>query len=280
MSELSINSTATMNDGNKIPLMGFGVFQLDDPAVCEEAVQAALETGYRHIDTAFVYNNEEQVGNAIQASGIPREEIFLTTKSAFDHSESKIREVFAGSLERLKTDYVDLFLVHWPLDDATLPEAWEALIKLKEEGLCRSIGVSNISVKRFEDVIFKNSDVVPAINQMELHVYNQQRELVEYCKDKGMVMEAYSPLAQVKKLSEPGQALLDAADRHGKSVAQVMIRFLLQEGIVVLPKSQTPSRIQQNADVFDFALTDEEMTALKALECGFLAREWEPDGYY
>ncbi len=280
MSELTINSTATMNDGNTIPLLGFGVFQLDDPAVCEEAVQAALETGYRHIDTAFVYNNEEQVGNAIQSSGIPREDIFLTTKSAFDHSEAKIREVFSGSLERLKTDYVDLFLIHWPLDDTTLPEAWETLIKLKEEGLCRSIGVSNISVRRFDEVIFKNSDVVPAINQMELHVYNQQRDLVEYCREKGIVMEAYSPLAQVKKLSDPGQALQDAASRHGKTVAQVMIRFLLQQGIVALPKSQTPSRIQQNADVFDFALSDEDMTALKALECGFLAREWEPDGYY
>lgn len=280
MSELTIKSTATMNDGNQIPLMGFGVFQLDDPAVCEAAIGAALEAGYRHIDTAFVYENEEQVGNAIAASGIPRDEIFLTTKSAFDHSEAEIRKVFAGSLERLKTDYVDLFLIHWPLDDATLPEGWETLIRMKEEGLCRSIGVSNISVKRFEDVIFKNNDVVPAINQMELHVYNQQQELVDYCKGKGMVMEAYSPLAQVKKLSDPGQALLGAASAHGKSVAQVMIRFLLQNGIVVLPKSQTPSRIQENADVFDFALSEDEMASLKALECGFLAREWEPDGYY
>src|SRR5210317_1327603 len=149
MNKLNIDSRVTMNDGNQIPLLGFGVFQLDDPEVCEAAVQAALNAGYRHIDTAFVYNNEEQVGNAIAASGVPREEIFLTTKSAFDHSEAKIREVFTGSLERLKTDYVDLFLIHWPLDDATLPEAWETLIKLKDEGVCRSIGVSNISVKRF-----------------------------------------------------------------------------------------------------------------------------------
>lgn len=280
MAELSMDSTVEMNDGNRIPLLGFGVFQLSEPAGCETAILAALEAGYRHIDTAFAYRNEQQVGNAIAASGIPRDRIFVTTKSAFDHNAGKIREVFAGSLERLRTDYVDLFLIHWPLNDEGLPGAWETLLRMKEEGLCRSVGVSNITVRRFEEVIFKHNDKVPAVNQVELHVYNQQPGLVDYCRGKGMVLEAYSPIARGKRLPDPGRALVDIAARHGKSVAQVMLRFLVQQGIVTLVKSQTPARIRENADIFDFVLNDEQMAAIKALNEDCFVREWEPDGYY
>lgn len=280
VSALTIRSTITMNDGNQIPRLGFGVFQLDDPAVCRDAVLAALDAGYRHIDTALKYGNEGYVGNALAATSVPREDIFLTTKASFDQAPDAIRAGLADSLELLQTDYVDLFLIHWPMEDETLPGAWETLVELRETGQCRSIGVSNMSIRRFEEVFFPHTEVMPAVNQIELHVYNLQQKLVDYCVARGMVMEAYSSLAQGRRFEDPGQALVDIAEPCGKSVPQVMIRFLLQLDIVALVKSKTPQRISENADVFDFELTEEQMTALKALDNGLLVREWEPEGYY
>lgn len=280
MSTLTIDSTVTMNDGNRIPLLGFGVFQLDDPAICEGAVSTALEAGYRHIDTALKYGNEAYVGRAITQSAVPREDIFLTTKASFEQSPEAIRAGFANSLECLQTDYVDLFLIHWPMDDETLPGAWETLQRMQEEGLCRSIGVSNMTRRRFEEVIFAHSDRVPAVNQIELHVYNQQRELVDYCRGKGMVMEAYSSIAQGKRLAQPGEALADIAAQHGKSVVQVMLRFLVQQDIVTLAKSATPARIRENIDIFDFTLDDQQMAAIGKLNEDFFVRDWAPEGYY
>lgn len=280
MAALTINSTVAMNDSNRIPLLGFGVFQLDDPAVCEAAVSAALQAGYRHIDTALKYGNEQWVGRAIAASDVAREEIFLTTKATFDHDPEAIRAGLADSLRRLQTEYVDLFLIHWPMDDQGLPGAWETLQQLQADGRCRSIGVSNITVRRFEEVVFRHSERVPAVNQIELHVYNQQTELVEYCLRKGMVVEAYSAIAQGKRLARPGEALAAVAASHNKSVAQVMLRFLVQQGIVTLVKSATPARIRENIDIFDFELDDGQMAALRGLDEGLFVREWAPEGYY
>lgn len=281
MSELKIDSTVTLNDGNAVPCLGFGVFQLDDRAICEEAVLAALDAGYRHIDAAFKYGNEAFVGNALGRSPVAREDVFLTTKTVMDNQTPEhIKDEFARSLERLKTDYVDLLLMHWPPHDDLLPDAWEALVALKQTGTCRSIGVCNMTLRRLQDVFFKHTDVVPAVNQVELHVYNRQQELADYCTDKGTTMEAYSSLARGKRFDNPGQALVDVAAQCGKRVPQVMLRYLLQLGIVTLVKSQTPSRIRENADIFDFELSDDQMAALKTLDSGLFIRDWEPEGYY
>jgi len=270
-----------LNDGNAIPCLGFGVFQLDDQKACEEAVLAALEAGYRHVDTAFKYGNEAYVGNAVEQSPVPREDIFLTTKTVMDdQTPDNIKDEFARSLERLRTDYVDLLLIHWPPADDQLPKAWETLVDLKASGRCRSIGVSNMSLRRFEEVFFKHTEVVPAINQVELHVYNRQQALVDYCTGKGMVLAAYMSLAQGQRFDNPGQPLVDIAEQCGKSVPQVMLRYLLQQGIVTLVKSKTPSRIRENADVFDFELSGEQMTALDTLDEGLFIQEWKPEGYY
>ncbi len=280
MGTLAIDSTVPLNDGQPIPLLGFGVFQLDEPSICETAVLTALQAGYRHIDTALKYGNEASVGRAITQSDVARKDIFLTTKASFEQSPEAIRTGFANSLERLQTDYVDLFLIHWPMEDETLPGAWETLQQMQAEGLCRSIGVSNMTMRRFEEVIFKHSDKIPAVNQIELHVYNQQSELVDYCRNKGMVLEAYSSIAQGKRLAQPGKALTDIAAQYGKSVVQVMLRFLVQQDIVTLVKSATPARIRENIDIFDFALDDEQMAAVRNLNEDFFVRDWRPEGYY
>lgn len=281
MPELSIKSTANLNDGNTIPRLGFGVFQLDDSDACETAVLSALDAGFRHIDAALKYGNEGYVGNALAKSGIPREELFLTTKTDMDDmSPAGIKAGFAGSLDRLQTDYVDLFLIHWPMTDDVVPAAWDALVELRETGKCRSIGVCNFSVERFEKVFFPHTDIIPAVNQVEMHVYNRQQELTDYCRSKGMLMESYSSLARGARFGNPGDALVKISEDCGKSVPQIMLRYLLQLGIVVLVKSQTPKRIKENADVFDFELNDEQMTALKSLDEGLLVRDWAPDGYY
>jgi len=280
MTDLTIKSAFTMNDGNLIPLLGFGVFMIKDPATCEAAVTQALKAGYRHIDTAHVYGNEESVGNAVAKSGLAREDIFITTKTVMEHNGQRIREVLSESLVKLQSDYVDLLLIHWPLNDEGISGAWETLQRLKEEGLCRSVGVSNFTVRRFEEVLLRDSPPLPAVNQIELHVYNQRPELVNYCREKGIALEAYSPLTRGKRLADPGKILSDIAEEHGKTVPQVMIRFLLEQDIVTLVKSGTLSRIRENADVYDFELTEKQMTALKGLDEGLIVQDWFPKGYY
>lgn len=275
---LSIETRIEMNDGNRIPILGYGVFQVEEGAGCKEAVLTALEAGYRHIDTAWIYGNEASVGSAIAASGLPREEIFLTTKTAFDHSAPKIRSVFAESLEKLQTDYVDMLLIHWPFADEQIPEAWSTLQEFQKQGTCKSIGVSNFTVRRFEEAFLPNVSSIPAMNQIEMHAFNAQQELVSYCKQKGMAITAYSPLAQAQRLSD--ETLVSIGSAHGKTPAQVMIRWLLQQGVVTIPKSTTPSRIRENADVFDFDLTVDDMTRLNQLDEELYVLEWRPKGYY
>jgi diketogulonate reductase-like aldo/keto reductase len=266
-----------MNDGNAIPLLGFGVFQLAEGDVCERSVLDALEAGYRHIDTAMVYKNEASVGRAIEKSGLPRKEIFLTTKSPFDHKAESVRNGFQQSLDKLRTDYVDLYLIHWPLSD-NLAEAWGVFEELKAKGRCRSIGVSNFTVARFEKAFFPVTKTVPAVNQIELHIFNQRPELVDYCRQKGMILEAYSPLGRGACVEHP--ALKDIAAAHGKSPAQILIRWCVQSGFVALPKSQNKDRIIENANVFDFELSDNEMRRVKAMDEALETQNWHPQGFY
>mgnify|MGYP000666378203 CR=1 FL=1 len=275
---LTAHSTLTLNDGGAIPMLGFGVFQIASGDACENAVSEALAAGYRHIDTAWIYRNEASVGKAIARSGIPRKDLYLTTKTPFDLSPEKIRAEFAQSLEKLQTDYVDLYLIHWPMADPPLQGAWETLQALKADGRCRSIGVSNFTIRRFEEAFLKPGVPIPAVNQFEAHVFNFDTKLVDYCRAKGMVVEAYSPLARGQKMAHPVLDKIAAA--HGKSNAQVMIRFLLQKSVVVLPKSVTPSRIRENINVFDFELTDEQMRALEGLNEGLVIQDWRPQNYY
>jgi diketogulonate reductase-like aldo/keto reductase len=267
-----------MLDGRAMPRLGFGVFQIEDGPVGRDAVLTALAAGYRHIDTAQMYHNEATVGQAVAESGLAREDIFITTKTPFDLTPDSIRRTLGESLEKLQTDYVDLLLIHWPMADELLPGAWSVLCELQEAGRCRSIGVSNFTVRRFEEAFFNKGCSVPAVNQIELHVFYQQRELVRYCREKGMVLQAYSPLARGQHMDDARLCRI-AAD-CGRTPAQVMLRWLLQKDIVVLPKSVTPSRIRENAEVFDFELTPEQMATLDDLDAGIVVQHWTPKGFY
>lgn len=254
--------TVPLHDGTSIPQLGFGVFQVPDDETTT-AVGHALEAGYRSIDTAAVYGNERGVGRAIAAAGLPREELFVTTKLWVADLEDP-RAALAASLEKLGLDHVDLFLIHWPAPatDAYLG-AWQTLEALRTEGLTRSIGVSNFLPAHL-DRLAELGGELPVINQVELHPALQNRETVAANTRHGIVTEAWSPLAQGAVLSD--QAVLDAAQAHDVTAAQVVLRWHLQQGRVVIPKSVTPARIAQNLDVLGFDLTPEELTAIDALD--------------
>ncbi|MFI8528986.1 aldo/keto reductase [Streptomyces aquilus] len=258
--------TVTLNNGIEIPQLGFGVFQVPDPETAA-AVTSALEAGYRSIDTAAIYGNEAGVGQALAASGIARDELFVTTKLwNADQGYDATLKAFDASLAKLGLDFVDLYLIHWPTPARDLyRESWRAIERLAGEGRVRAAGVSNFQPAHLRRLL-DGSPLVPAVNQVELHPGLQQRELRELHAESGIVTEAWSPLAQGAVLGEP--VLTSIAERYGKSPAQVVLRWHLQLGNVVIPKSVTPSRIRENADVFDFALTDEEMTAIAGLDRG------------
>jgi 2,5-diketo-D-gluconate reductase A len=255
-----------LRGGAAIPQLGFGVFQVP-PERTFEAVTGALEAGYRHIDTASAYRNEAEVGTAIRASGIERSEIFVTTKCFNDdHGHEEARRAFKLSLERLEVDYIDLYLIHWPVPaHDRYVETWRAFIELAEEGLVRAIGVSNFNQPHLERIIAE-TDVVPAINQIELHPYLQQPGLRREHADLGIVTEAWSPLARGAVLADP--TIVEIAERHQRSPGQVVIRWQLEIGNVVIPRSVSPERIVQNIDVFDFELTADEHAAIEALDRG------------
>lgn len=256
----------TLNDGRTIPQLGLGVF-LVDPAEAERIVTDALEVGYRHIDTAMIYKNEEGVGRAIAKSGIPREELFITTKLwNSDQGTDSARAALDTSLSKLGLDYVDLYLIHWPAPKyGKHVESWKTLVELRSSGKARSIGVSNFMQTHLDDLA-QVSDVVPVVNQVELHPAFQQRELRAFQEPRGTLTEAWGPLGQGKyELAElPG--LAEIAERHGKSVQQVAIRWHLQEGIIVFPKTTKRERMIENADVFDFELSDDEMATIAAAD--------------
>jgi diketogulonate reductase-like aldo/keto reductase len=252
----------SLNDGNAIPVLGFGTWQIPDGTECEAAVEAALAAGYRHIDTASDYGNEASVGRAIRRSGIPRRELFVTTKLFPGPDAREVRKEFARSLERLQMDSVDLYLIHWPKD--CYREAWGVLEELQREGKCRSIGVSNYTVSRFEsDDFFATARVVPAIDQIEVNAFIQRPDLAAYCRRKGIRLEAYRPLAGAKELAN--EVLQGIAEKTGRSPAQVMLRFLVQKEIIAIPKTVTPSRMRENIAIFDFTLEPADIARLEGL---------------
>jgi 2,5-diketo-D-gluconate reductase A len=255
-----------LRDGERIPQLGFGVFQVP-PRDTEEVAARALAAGYRHIDTAAAYRNEAPVGQAIRASGLDRGEVFVTTKCwNDDQGYEQAKRALAASLERLEMSHVDLYLIHWPVPaHDRYVETWKAFIDARAEGLARSIGVSNFNPDHLERIIRETGET-PAVNQIELHPYFQQRGLRHEHEQLGILTEAWSPLAQGRVLDDP--AIVAIADTHGKTPAQVVIRWHLQLGNVVIPKSVTPARIEQNFDVFDFELTDAEMESIEGLDRG------------
>lgn len=255
-----------LNDGTDIPQLGLGVFQVP-PQEVADVVRYALECGYRSIDTAAGYENEEGVGEAIASSGLPRVEIYLTTKlTNSEHGYEAALRAFDVSLKKLGLTYVDLYLIHWPQPAKGLyVETWRALEKLKADGLARSIGVSNFLIPHLERLLAE-TDVVPAVNQIEVHPTFQQRELREYCWDHDIVPEAYSPLARGEVLNHP--LITELAAKYGKTPAQVILRWHIQEGHIVIPKSVTRSRIEENFRVFDFDLSEEDMTRFDGLDRG------------
>jgi len=264
----ALDTHRTLNDGHTIPALGYGVFKIA-PDYCERAVREAIDVGYRHFDTAQIYENEAEVGRAIRASGIPREEFFVTSKLWNPHQgRETTAKAFDDSLRALGTEYVDLFLIHWPMPKRDLYlETWEVLQGLAAEGRARSIGVSNFLVPHLERLL-AHGDVVPAVNQIELHPAHQQPSVTAFCTSHAIAVEAYAPLGQgaYPLLEEP--AVVEAGHAHGKTPAQVVIRWHLQRGHIVFPKTSNPARVRENFQVFDFALSTEQMRAIDALERG------------
>jgi 2,5-diketo-D-gluconate reductase A len=249
----------TLADGTAIPVLGLGVWQVPDGPECERAVRWALEAGYRHLDTAQAYGNEGSVGRALRDSGVPREDVFITTK--FYPARRDPVAAVESSLRRLAVDQVDLYIIHWPHNGATW--AWPGMEAARERGYSRSIGVSNFSVNELEQVI-AIADSPPVINQVQFSPFEYRRALFEACAEHAVAVEAYSPLGTGRHLSDPTVARV--AERVGRTPAQVLLRWCLQRGTIVLPKSTHRERIEENAQIFDFSLSDEDMTPLDALD--------------
>ncbi|MGW9102623.1 aldo/keto reductase [Priestia megaterium] len=253
-----------LNNGVEMPILGFGVFQMTDPKECEQAVYDALMAGYRLIDTAASYQNEKEVGQAIKRSGVPREELFITTKLwVQDTGYEKTKKAFAKSLERLQLDYIDLYLIHQPFGD--VHGSWRAMEELYREGKIKAIGVSNFYADRLVDLIIHN-EVVPAINQVETHPFNQQIESAKLMKENNVQIESWAPFAEGKNEIFQNELLVSIAGKHNKSVAQVILRWLTQRGVVVIPKSVRKERIIENFNIFDFELSQEDMEKIATLD--------------
>src|SRR3954469_6705916 len=257
-------STTTLNNGVKMPWLGFGVFKVQEGEEVVQSVKTALEVGYRSIDTAAIYGNEEGVGKAIAESNVPREELFVTTKLwNGDQGYESALTAFETSMDKLGLDYLDLYLIHWPVPSKGLYlETWKALEKLYKDGRVRAIGVSNFNVNHLEDLL-ANCEIKPMVNQVEYHPVFNQTELHDFCKKNEIQLEAWSPLMQGGLLEEP--VLVEIANKYNKSTAQVIIRWDIQTGVVTIPKSVKPHRIAENADIFDFELSQEDMDKINAL---------------
>ena len=292
--ELSIETKLTLNDGHLIPQLGLGVWQTRAGSSCEAAVLAALEAGYRHIDTAAMYGNEESVGAAIRMSGIPRKNIFVTTK-LWNSDHGNPARALDTSLRKLNLDYVDLYLIHYPVRERR--QSWRALEGLRAEGKARSIGVSNFTIRHLRELLVETK-TLPAVNQVEFHPYLYQRDLLDYCAGEGIVIAAYSPLTKGVRLKDPKLVavakkystartqpaiprpqlpLLDKLSRHSetKSTAQILIRWALQHRLVVIPKSANRRRIFEDADIFDFEITAGDMEILDGFN-ETLRTCWDP----
>jgi 2,5-diketo-D-gluconate reductase A len=259
---MSTQPTISLNDGNAIPQLGFGVWQVPNEEAAK-VVGTAISTGYRSIDTAAIYGNEIGVGKGIAASPVPRSELFITTK-LWNDQHTNARNALNKSLSRLGLDQVDLYLIHWPKPrQKAYLEAWKALVKLKEEGRAKSIGVSNFTLSHLKRII-DATGVAPSVNQIELHPWFQQKELAAYHTEHGIITESWSPLGQGTLLENP--TLKALAQKHGRTSAQVVIRWHLDRGYIVIPKSVTPSRIRENFDVFDFSLDADDLAKIVALD--------------
>ena len=270
--ELTTETKLKLNDGHMIPQLGLGVWQISS-AKTSDVVRAALEAGFRHIDTASAYGNEESVGAAMRMSGIPRESIFVTTK-LWNSDHGNPERALDTSLRKLKMDYVDLYLIHFPVRQRR--QSWRALETLQRKGKTRSIGVSNFTIAHLSELL-AGSETVPAVNQVELHPYLYQQELLDFCRAKGIVIEAYSPLTHGERLKDP--KLVAIARKYSssktKSPAQILIRWALQHGLVVIPKSSNRRRIFENADVFDFEISNDDMRLLNSFNEN-LRTCWDP----
>ncbi|WP_139490904.1 aldo/keto reductase [Brevibacillus dissolubilis] len=261
-----LQDTTTLHNGIKMPWFGLGVFKVEEGATTVESVKAAIKNGYRSIDTAAIYQNETGVGQGIREAlaetGLSREDLFITSKvwNADQGYESTLA-AYEASLEKLGLDYLDLYLIHWPVK-GKYKETWKALETLYKEGRVKAIGVSNFHIHHLEDVL-KDAEIKPMVNQVEYHPQLTQKDLLAYCKEQGIQFEAWSPLAQGQLLDNP--VLKEIADHYGKSVAQVILRWDLQHGVVTIPKSIKEARIIENADIFDFELSTEDMARIDGL---------------
>lgn len=254
----------TLNNGVEMPILGFGVYQIPDPAECERSVAQALEAGYRLLDTAAAYENEGAVGKAIRQSGVARSELFVTTKLWIqDAGYESAKRAFLRSLDRLRLDYLDLYLIHQPFGDVY--GAWRAMEELYAQGRIKAIGVSNFPPDRVMDLIVHN-DVPPAVNQIETHPFHQQVETQQFLQDNHVQIESWGPFAEGRNNIFHHEALVAMAAKHGKSVAQVILRWLVQRGVVAIPKSVHKERIAENFDVFDFELSADDMRAIATLD--------------
>ncbi len=272
--ELSLDSHLPLNDGHRIPVFGLGMYQVPQGRKAETALGAAFAEGYRLVDTARMYGNERDVGRAIRASGLPRDDVFVTTKLwNSDHGYDRALRAFEESRRDLGLDVVDLYLIHWPVPRLR-GDTWKALVALRESGRCRSIGVSNYTIPHLEELL-ASSSVVPAVNQVEFSPFLYQKDLLDFGSRHGIVLEAYSQLTKGARLGEP--VIVDLAAKYGRTPAQIALRWALQHGVVVIPKSVRPERIRENARVFDFALSPKDMAHLDGLSEDYRT-SWNPEG--
>jgi diketogulonate reductase-like aldo/keto reductase len=270
--QATIEPVAKLNNGVMIPRLGLGVYQSPPGQVTQKAVEYALNIGYRHIDTARIYNNEPDVGAALRKSGIKREDAFITTKLwNGDHGYETALRACDDSLKRLGLKYLDLYLIHWPVPEVR-NESWNALVRLLKDGKCRSIGVSNYTIRHLTELL-DNSDVVPMVNQVEFSPFLYQKQLLDYCEKNKIQLEAYSPLTQGEKLNHP--KIQQIAKKHSKTPAQVLIRWSLEHNLVAIPKSVREERIKENSQVFDYNLTTEDTGILDSLDENF-RNSWDP----
>ncbi len=272
MINLNINTTKELNNSEKIPLFGLGTYLNDNGKRAIDTMLYALEIGYRHIDTAAMYENEKEVGEAVHQSGIPREEIFITTKLwNSDHGYQNAINAFHKSLDKLKLNYIDLYLIHWPVESLRV-ESWRALEKLYNDGLCKSIGISNYMERHIAELLY-NSEITPVINQVEFSPFLYLKDLQNYCESKKIGLESYSPLTKGYKLND--SRLIEIANQYNKSTSQMLIRWCLQKGVICIPKSSQKKHIKENADVFDFIISKEDVSELDNLNMNYRST-WDP----